>query len=260
MNATTALGVGPEPISREDRLRLAWEIAGHARKAYGIELIAIGLYGSMARGEDGPYSDIEMFCVLRRPGAEFSVEWAAGPWKAEVDFYGEDVLLARAAAVDGRWPLTHGAYHQVKALHDPEGYFAQLRAVAAGRPPEAFAEAISATLVGELYEFVGKVRNAVAAGETLALPEWAMQMARYAAYVLGLHRRRLYTSGGRVLAEALTLPDRPAGFDALCDLVMSGRLSDPGAVAAACEALWAGLAAWAEQHGYPIVSESRIPF
>lgn len=251
---------GPAPMDRRQRLQFAREIAGRAREVYGPDLIAAGLYGSMARGEDGPYSDVEMFCVLRRPGEEFSHEWSYGPGKAEVDFYGEDVLLRRAAEVDGRWPLTHGAYYAVLPLHDPGGFFPRLRGVAAGREDSQFHAAIEGVLVGELYEFAGKLRNAMSSGSTAYLPELAVQMARYGAFLVGLHNRRLFSTGGRVLEEALTLPERPQGLDDLCQMVMSGNLSDTKLIATACERFWTGVAAWAATHGYAITDTRRIPF
>jgi kanamycin nucleotidyltransferase len=81
-----------------------------------------GVYGSLARGADGPYSDIEMMCLLRTAGVERTVEWSHGPWKAEVNFLGYDVALRQAAEVDGDWPLAHGAYLNVLPLHDPERF------------------------------------------------------------------------------------------------------------------------------------------
>ncbi len=69
---------GPQPMERAERLRLAQAIADGVLEVHGEKLKAIGLYGSMARGTDGPYSDIEMFAVLRTQGEEYSREWACG--------------------------------------------------------------------------------------------------------------------------------------------------------------------------------------
>lgn len=114
---------GPQPVTRDHRLQIARQIAGRLRRHYGEQLLALGLYGSLARGTDGPYSDIEMHCVLHGSGIEFCHEWSAGPWKAEVDVYSQDVLLAWAGEVDVDWPLTHGACVQVQVLHDPADFF-----------------------------------------------------------------------------------------------------------------------------------------
>jgi kanamycin nucleotidyltransferase len=255
-----AMDVGPRAMNHAERMEISRELADHAQARYGDRILAIGLYGSVARGTDGPFSDIEMLCVLRTTGEQFSFEWSTGPWKAEVDFSSEDVVLREAAAVDGTWPLTHGAFLSILPLFDPERFFERLLDVVAGQPEEKFRAAIEETLVGELYEFVGKLRNARAAGNTAYIPELAVSMARYGAYVLGLAHRYTYSTGSRALAEALTLPDRPAGFDALCCLVMSGNLADAEAVAAACEAFWLGLTAWADLHGFRMTETRRIPF
>ncbi|MFZ5815163.1 MAG: ANT(4')-I family aminoglycoside nucleotidyltransferase [Bacillota bacterium] len=249
-----------QPMSREARLALAHRIAQHARNAYSDKLKAIGLYGSTARGTDGPYSDIEIFCVLRSRGEEFSYEWVAGPWKAEVDFYSEEILLTKAARVEGRWPLTHGAFTHVLPLWDPEDFFEELRAAAASPPEADFHLAVEGMLVGELYEFAGKWRNAEARGETSHLPALAVETARYGALLLGLHHRRTYSTGSKLLEEALALPDRPDGFDPLCQRVMAGQLSDPKAVLEGLVRFWEGVQAWAAAHGYAIKSEQEIPF
>ena len=102
------LPTDPRPQSRERRLALARQIARRLAEVHGPALKAVGVYGSTARGTDGPYSDLEMWCVLRTTGEDYAHEWTTGPWKAEVDVYSADLILAEAARVDGRWPLTHG--------------------------------------------------------------------------------------------------------------------------------------------------------
>lgn len=251
---------GPKPMGREERLAFAREILRRALAAYGDAVTAAGLYGSMARGTDGPYSDIEMYVVLATPGADFSHEWSYGPGKVEVDFYGEDLLLERAASVEGRWPLTHGSVTHVLPLYDPTGFFVRLRETAISVPPERFRAVIPQVLTGEMYEFVGKWRNLKLSGQTAYLPYLACQTAQYGAYILGLHHRQTFTTGARVLEEALALPDRPGGFDALCELVVAGNLADSADVINRLEAFWQGLVAWAAVHGYPIDSAERIPF
>jgi kanamycin nucleotidyltransferase len=59
------MNFGPQPMTHKARLALAYEIANQIHAHYGDTVLAIGLYGSLARGTDGPYSDIEMWCVLR---------------------------------------------------------------------------------------------------------------------------------------------------------------------------------------------------
>lgn len=242
------------------RMALVREIADRALAARREDVLAIGVYGSVARGTDGPYSDIEMVCVLRTRGEQDIVEWTTGPWKAEVDFYSQDVLLRKASEVDGEWPLTHGAYCHVFALYDPDHFFVKLRDVVLSQPEERFLEAMREVIVGELYEGIGKLRNARHSGHTAGLPELALNMARYGAFLIGLANRRCYSSGTHVLEESLTLPGRPAGYDALCRMAMRGELSDPDRIAQACEVFWSGVERWASEQGLWIKERRRIPF
>lgn len=69
---------GPVEISRQERLEICYELANRLQEVYDKQIIAIGVYGSVSRGTDGPYSDIEMLCVLKNADEEvdFSYEWS----------------------------------------------------------------------------------------------------------------------------------------------------------------------------------------
>ena len=127
---------GPQPISSEQRRHTAQEIAQALQQHYQERLLALGIYGSLGRGSDGPYSDIEMHCIVQGEGIEQCFEWSTGPWKAEVDVYSSEVILGLAAEVEGDWAITHGAYVHVLPLHDPERLFSETKgngALTAGR-------------------------------------------------------------------------------------------------------------------------------
>jgi kanamycin nucleotidyltransferase len=198
--------------------------------------------------------------VLRTAGEDYTHEWSHGPWKAEVNFYSEDVLLGEAAEVDGTWPLTHGAFRNVMAFHDPTGFFVKLRDTVDSQPAERFIATMRGVIVGELYEWIGKLRNARHVGHTAYLPALAFDMARYGAFLIGLANRHCYSSGPRVLEESLTLPDRPAGYDTLCRIVMNGELSDPERIAGDCECFWSGVEQWAAERNIRIEEPRKIPF
>jgi kanamycin nucleotidyltransferase len=246
---------GPRPHTQAQRLQLAQEIAAQIHQHYGEHVLALGLYGSLGRGTDGPYSDIEMHCVLQGVTIDMAHEWSAGPWKAEVDVYDEETVLGMAAEVEGDWPLTHGAYVYVRPLYDPAGFFGRLRQAALNHPDEVFAAAMHELIVGELYEFIGKIRNAWDMGNTAALPAWTVDLARHGGYLIGLANRHLYSTSSTLLAESLGLAGRPDGYDALCGLVMSGRLADGAELVAAANRFWEGVEAWAAGRALPIVQE-----
>ena len=251
---------GPQPLERKQRLALVQEIADRALVVYQKNVRAIGLYGSTARGTDGPFSDIELFCVLDTTGEKYIHEWTHGSWKAEVDVISEDVLLARASQVDERWPLTHGCYFDVQALYDPNNFFAILSHIASSQPEEKFFTAIRELMLFNLYEYMGKLRNAYYQENKAYLPEVACNIAKCGALLVGLAHQHCYTTASHMLEESLLLHQQPAGYDALCQLVMSGDLREPRRIVEICEAFWTGAEQWAVLHTITIEEPCKIPF
>jgi kanamycin nucleotidyltransferase len=237
----------PLAYTREQRWARLQEIAAQLRAHYGPRLLALGVYGSVARRADGPYSDIEMYCVIQGEGVDYAYEWTTGPWKAEVDVRSPDTLLAEAGELEGMWSLTHQAAVSVLPLEDPQGIFTQMAQAALDHTDEEYAQALSDLIVGEIYELVGKVRNALAQDKTASLALFTAELGRYAAGMVGLAARRLYPSASEMLADSLTLPDQPYGYAELCQLLISGKLDDPRQIGAIVDTFWEGTLAWARQ-------------
>lgn len=243
---------GPQPMTHDERLALAHEIAAQLRAHYGDDLLALGLYGSLARGTDGLYSDIEMFCILQGKEIDYSHEWTTGPWKAEVDLMSKDMIFADAAELDGNWAMTHGSYAHVLPLYDPGGFFPTLAKVVTAHTDEAYNNILHTLIVGEIYEMVGKIRNAQAYNDPSSLPFFVMQLALYGAWLIGLANRHLYASASRMFADSLTLPNRPAGYDELCQTMLSGALSEPEKLIELANQFWEGVEVWAQEWGIEI--------
>jgi kanamycin nucleotidyltransferase len=237
------------------RLELAHDIAARLQRHCRERLVAIGAYGSLARGTDGPYSDVEMHCVVQGAGVDKMLEWSAGPWKAEVDVYSEDVLLAWATEVEADWPLTHGAFVDVLPLYDPSGFFLRLREATLSHDEGAFDQVIRDLIVGELYELTGKVRNAQAAGNAACVPYLAVELTKMGVCLIGLANRHLYTTTTKAFEESLALPGGPDGYDRLCRMVMSGDLADAQQAIDAAEALWSGVERWASERAIVLEEE-----
>lgn len=250
---------GPQPLTPKERRNLAQRIAEEARRSRA-DVLAVGLYGSLARDEDGPYSDIEILCVLGSSGEDYTREGIVGPAKVEVNFLSQDELFARAAEVPPEWSLTHGAYVYTRPLYDPQRIFPRLREAVRSPPEEAFRQAMQALIVEELYELMGKVRNARHWGAREELPFLAVHLAFHGALLVGLANRHLYRSASKMLADSLRLGDRPPGYDRLCRLVLTGSLSDPEALAEACEGFWSGVGEWGGAHGLALGPRQNLSF
>jgi len=79
-----------------------------------------------------------------------------------------------------------------------------------------------------------------------------MQLALYAAWLIGLANRHLYTTTSRIFADSLTMPNHPAGYDELCQAVMSGALSEPEKLDGLANRFWEGIEVWAQERGIEI--------
>lgn len=254
MSTGAAWTRGPVPKGHSDRLALAREVAERARIRF--DALAVGAYGSLARGEDGPYSDIEMFCVVAGDVDE-TFEWMHAGWKVEVDVRGRDYLMRDAATVTEIWSITHATYLDVMPLHDPDGTFAELAAIVRGTPQAVFDRAIERLIVGELWEAIGKLRNARTRNEPPPLG-FLYYLLKIGYWMIGLANRRTYSAATRAWSEALALPDRMAGYEALCEVARAGDVDDAARVFDVADSFWAGVAAWAVTRGLRIESPAHL--
>ncbi|MEY9976351.1 ANT(4')-I family aminoglycoside nucleotidyltransferase [Lysinibacillus sp. RC79] len=252
--------IGPKKVTREERMEIAHSIANQVLERYGSKVQAIGIYGSLARKTDGPFSDIEIKCILNALDEDFCYEWTAGDWKAEVNFDSAEDIIEEATTVDERWPLTHGQFFNILPIYDPKDFFSELKAKANSVDSSIFKEAICRTLVEEMYEYIGKMRNIEVQGPQTFLPILAMEIATAGAMILGLHNKQFFTTSAQVLPEALSFTNKPEGYEVLCELVMSGNLSDPQQIFEICENYWDSLLKWSAQHGYNIECSTVIPW
>lgn len=249
-NATqTSSAGGPQPQTRAERQRLVERIVQDLHRVHGDQIIAIGLYGSLARGLDQPYSDVELFCVIAGSGIDYSHEWIYGAGKAEVNIYSPDVIRHGATEVDDRWSLSQGQLMVAQPLYGEATFFQELRELVLSPPATAFNDLIRAMIVGELYEWMGKLRNARHTGYRAYIPLIACHFAEHTGLMLGLAHRHCFTTGGKVLEESVAFPHRPDGFAELCTLIMAGQLHDSDAVTAALERCWVGVVTWATEQG-----------
>ncbi|MBE1487902.1 nucleotidyltransferase domain-containing protein [Plantactinospora soyae] len=122
------------PYLVNPRWLLAEQVAGQARRRYPADILAIGVYGPLAHGDDDETSDVNLVAVTYRPGM--------GPRPATrrldgvlVDLapVGADDYLAQARTLSASWPLVADRYVSTKPLHDPTGWLPALRDAHLGR-------------------------------------------------------------------------------------------------------------------------------
>ncbi|SNY14678.1 nucleotidyltransferase domain-containing protein [Paractinoplanes atraurantiacus] len=124
------------------RGRLAERLHDVIERRWPAEVHAIGVYGSVAHGDDHDGSDVNVQVITYRPGA------GPKPVLRRVDGILVDLRVTtgdegmrQAREVTPRWPLAADRLVSTRPLHDPRGWFgarrdAHLARLAEARPPE----------------------------------------------------------------------------------------------------------------------------
>jgi hypothetical protein len=110
------------------RLVVADRVCRALRERWGAGLQAVGVYGSVAHGDDTEISDVELVAVTRRSGA------GPTPGARRIDgvivdlaVIGAEEYLRHARTLTTSWPLVADQYLTTKGLHDPDAWLPRLR-------------------------------------------------------------------------------------------------------------------------------------
>ncbi|MCB0109681.1 MAG: nucleotidyltransferase domain-containing protein, partial [Caldilineaceae bacterium] len=87
---------GPQPQSRHARMERVNALVEQLKADYGDRLLAVGLYGSTANDTDGPFSDIELFCVVQEKELDRKQVWINEEGKIELDLYDPEAVVRKA--------------------------------------------------------------------------------------------------------------------------------------------------------------------
>lgn len=163
--------MGAVPHDEVDPTNPRWALAGQLhetiRRRWSAETLAIGVYGSMAHGDDTDSSDVGLLVVTYRPGAgPRPVTRRVDGLLVELTVIDADAGLRRAGELSPRWPLDADRHLTTRALHDPSGWLPTLRDTHQSRVAEA-----------RPAEFTGLARRAwcvasAAHARAVRLAEW----------------------------------------------------------------------------------------
>src|SRR5207244_7263339 len=132
-------------VSNNPRWDIAESVAAAVLQRYPGEIHAIGVYGSLAHGDDAEGSDVDLVVVTYRPGT--------GPQPASRRVNGVIVqcgvismgdYLVHARTLSTTWPLAADQYVTTKPIFDPQSWHDRLRDTHLGRLAQANSQEFSA--------------------------------------------------------------------------------------------------------------------
>jgi hypothetical protein len=217
-------------MDHDERLRLAADLTERLLDRHKAGIVAVGVHGSVARGDDGEESALDLAVVTAGPEIEVPDRslYLGGPGLVvDLGAIGADAYLEEASSIGPAWPLASDQYVHHLAIHDPGGYFHKLQhvhqAAVEEAGPEVFAAAAGFDLV-QLLSWEARARAAELAGDLLTTGVAVKEAAILAALVVGLQTRTAYRDTAHALhATATTGVAGPAFAEAY------RRLLDPTA-------------------------------
>ncbi len=191
---------GWRAVARSTRLDLARSVAAELCAREGRNLVAVGVFGSVARGDAREFSDVDLLVVVRRKRGRIRTHLRNGTLVTVLQHTPED--SRREVTGPGPWLNDAlGGWRSMRALYDPTRLIARLKARARRPTAAQFRESARRALV-ETFEDYGKLRNAVAAGDRDEAREMALWFASGAMGSLLDLEGHVLRTGRRAFIEA----------------------------------------------------------
>jgi hypothetical protein len=251
-------------VTHEERVELARELTAALLRRHGTDaIVAVGAHGSVARGDDGDESDLDLAVITARAEVEVPDRFLLHRGTVvDLGAITADAYLEEAGHIGPAWPLAADQYVNHLALHDPGEFFHKLRhvheAAVEQSPPEAFRAAAGYDLV-QLVSWEGKARDAELAGDLVVASLAVKEAAVLAMLVVGLHTRTAYRNlAHAVRATAVTEAAGP-GFPAAYRRLLDPTVEPAGQVLALGRVL-AALLELAGREGIPFETDDLDGF
>lgn len=238
----------PQPI---DRLALARAICARLAAVHGDALLLGGVYGSVARGEDTPWSDLEMLLITHDGHAIPSRHVLYRGTAVGYEVFEEGALRAALERPTTGWPMRMGVLSVLRVLHGDPARLAGWLAVGRAVPPDAFRAALADAAPALVVESYGRMHSCVARGDLDALHVSALEVLLEMVTALCLLNGRWVTHdylGG--IVEAAAFPLVPEGYARLAPALWRER--DPAMALALADALVAGYQRLLDREGVPV--------
>jgi hypothetical protein len=135
----------PNPYLVNPRWSLAERVSEAARRRYPADVLAVGVYGSLAHGDDTDSSDVNLLVATYRPGTgpRPGVRRVDGVL-VDLDVAAADDHLRQARTLTSEWPLRADRYLSARPVLDPTGWLPALRDAHLGHLAAASAREFSA--------------------------------------------------------------------------------------------------------------------
>jgi kanamycin nucleotidyltransferase len=206
------------------RLTIARGLAQRLSDRFGPQLLLAGVYGSAARGDDTPWSDLDML-VVGRAEMDFSERtYLIRSIPVHLEYIGEPELLAALEGPTVRWPYLMGALATVQPITGAAGVVQAW--LNRGQAPSegAFHIALERALPGLVFESYGRIRSCGARNNWRDASHAAIEVLYEIKTALCLLNRRWVTRDYYAgFEQSFAFPLLPAGYATLVPQLWEAR-------------------------------------
>ncbi|RLA92208.1 MAG: hypothetical protein DRG69_09170 [Deltaproteobacteria bacterium] len=205
-------------ISRSEVARKLSEIIS---RKYGDNIYLVALYGSVARGEEGEYSDIDLYVVTQNISKRRYFAYRNIP--ITIEYYRKDDIQRILYEVSSTWPSEVYHFLHPKVLYERGEVVREFREIVKQIPDEKFKEAASIALI-EIYENICKTLNAIQRGNLGRCIEAIWNIAWHSDNFIGLVNKTYFEKPGfRALDEIERLNKKPRRYAYLMKILWTSR-------------------------------------
>ncbi len=126
------------PTPDSPRWRLAERVTDAVRRRFSAQVLAIGVHGALAHGDDAEDGDVDLVVVTRQPdeGPRPATRRVDG-MVVDLGVITADEYLGHARTLSTGWPLAADQYLTTAPTFDPDGWYELLRDTHLARLAEA---------------------------------------------------------------------------------------------------------------------------
>ena len=244
-------------VSHEERVELGGKIASQIIDSYKDAVLAICIYGSVAKKLDRPYSDLEIFCVVNDNLELTSKFYVYDGLLVEIDYFQESKFLGEAAKKGRDWHLGADQFRNRIVLFERDNWLKKLeKAVAENDRADFTQETQRATMA--MTESLAAVRNAHTKRDHRDLMTRAFYMAWDTARVVFLYNRKYVLTTSWFWKQLFECQEQPKRFRKLVDIVAGFEKSTSSELVDAAEELWRETMLMVQPRGISIESPDIV--
>lgn len=255
---------GLRPHTHAERGRIIQELIPLFRRKFGENLLAVAAEASYARGDDGPYSDLELLVFVREgarardeKGEEKYLQRIFDGMLVEAMYVTPEEFLDARRELSPDWFLL-GAETLLPVYNEAfiEALVEQCRAI---RYPRERFVARAAARFHEVQESFGKVLTAIERGDAEAVSLLLYDAVLHSLITLSFLNEKPFTTFAAFVREARGFHLKPARLEELLGIVSAGDYRDLNRLKQVVLAFFEGFERLFAAEGVSLYDESLDP-